>query len=240
MKKRIAPLCVAAGFLLAAAFFRFALIGYSTLALLCAGVAVCILLFTFLTKALRIALTILLALGVLLFSAGEAPVIMAAGGTPDYDADYLIVLGAGVNGTAPSLTMLDRLKASRAYLLAHPDCTAILSGGQGDDEAISEASAMLQWLTANGIPKSRLLLEAESRRTEENLVNSLALIPDAHSARIAVCSSEYHLYRAQFLARRLGYEVGAIPARTSLPVLCFNYFLREGLGSVYYHLVDRA
>ena len=240
MKKKTVPVCVAVFFLLAAAVFRFALIGYGTTALLCAGIAVCILLYTFFSKALRIALTVLLILGVLLFAAGEVPVLKAAGGTPEFDADYLIVLGAGVNGADPSLSMLDRLKAAREYLLSHPDCTAILSGGQGDDEALSEAEAMFRWLTANDIPETRLILETDSRRTEENLVNSLSIIPNAESARIAVCSSEYHLYRAQYLARRLGMEVGAIPARTSLPVLRLNYFLREGLGSVYYHLVDRA
>ena len=123
MKKTI-PICVSLFFFAAAAFFRFALIGYGTVALACAGIGLCILLYVFLNKALRTVLTVVLLLGLLLFSAGEIPVLMAAGGTPDYDADWLIVLGAGVNGTVPSLSMLDRLNAARTYLLAHPDCTA--------------------------------------------------------------------------------------------------------------------
>ena len=90
-----AALCFAA-----AAFFRFALIGYGYMALLCAGVGVCVLLYAFLPKRFRIMLTILLALGLVLFIVGEVPLALAAGGTPEYDAEYLIVLGAGVNGTA--------------------------------------------------------------------------------------------------------------------------------------------
>ena len=239
MKKKLPFLLVAAFFFVAAAFFRFALIGYGYIALLCAGIGVCVLLYAYLPKKFKIMLTILLALGLLLFIVGEVPVIQAARGTPDYDADWLIVLGAGVNGTAPSLSMLNRLTAAKAYLDAHPDCAAVLSGGKGDGEAISEAEAMRRWLTAQGIDEARLVLEPRSTNTLENLENSLALIPDARSVDIAVCSSEYHLYRALFLSKALGFSLGAIPGRTSYPILRANYFIREALGAVYYHTVHR-
>lgn len=235
--KRNALFLSAAGLCFAAAaFFRFALIGYGYMALLCAGLGVCVLLYAFLPKNFKIMLTILLALGLLLFAVGVTPVARAAKGTPEYDAAYLIVLGAGVNGTVPSLSMLNRLTAAKAYLDAHPACTAVVSGGQGPGEEISEAEAMRRWLTANGVDAGRILTEDRSTSTLENLRNSVALIPGAETARIAVCSSEYHLYRAQYLARQLGFECGAIPARTSYPVLRLNYFIREGLGNVYYHV----
>ena len=238
---RKAPFFIAAGIFFALAlFFRFALIGYGIMALVCAGIGVCILLYVWLPRKLRMMLTILLVLGLLLFTVGEVPVIRAAGGTPEFDAQYLIVLGAGVNGTVPSLSMLNRLTAAKAYLDAHPDCVAIVSGGQGDGEQITEAEAMRRWLTDNGIDAQRVIPETRATSTLENLEFSLALIPDAQNARIAVCSSEYHLYRAQFLGRRLGYALGAVPGRTSYPVLRANYFIREGLGALYYHIIDRA
>ena len=241
MKKARLPLLIAAGIcLVLAAFFRFALIGYGTLALAFAALAVCLVLYALLPKAFRIMLTILICLGVLLLAVGEVPVIRAARGTPGSDADWLIILGAGVNGTAPSLSMLNRLTAAKAYLDAHPGCTAIVSGGQGDGEDITEAEAMRRWLTAQGVSGARILMEDRSTNTAENLANSLALIPDAASARIAVCSSDYHLYRAQLLARRLGVEVETVPAKTTLPVLRINYFIRESLGSLYYHIVEPA
>ena len=204
--KKVPALIAAALCFAAAVFFRFALIGYTYMALVCAGIGICILLYTFLPKWFRIMLTVLLALGLLLFAAGEVPVVRAAGGTSDFDADWLIVLGAGV------------------------------SGGQGAGEEISEAEAMSRWLTAHGVDPERIVPEPRSVNTLENLSNSFALIPDPHGAQVAVCSSEYHLYRAQYLARQLGYEIGAIPARTSYPVLRLNYFIREGLGNVYYHI----
>ena len=184
-------------------------------------------------------LTVLLAVGLVVFTLGVVPVVRAAGGTPGFDADYLIVLGAGVNGTAPSLSMLNRLSAAKANLDAHPACTAIVSGGQGDGESITEAEAMRRWLTSQGVSPERILEEPRSTNTAENLQYSAALIPDARSARIAVCSSEYHLYRAGYLGRQLGLELGAVPARTSLPVLRLNYFIREGLGVILYRLTGR-
>lgn len=241
MKKARLPLLIAAGVSLAlAVFFRFALIGYGTLALCFAALAVCLVLYAVLPKAFRIMLTVLICLGVLLLVMGEAPVIRAARGTPDSDADWLIILGAGVNGTSPSLSMLNRLTAAKAYLDAHPGCSAIVSGGQGDGEEITEAEAMLRWLTAQGISENRIVCEDRSTSTKENLANSLALIPGAAGARIAVCSSDYHLYRAQLLARRLGVEVETVPAKTTLPFLRVNYFIREGLGTLYYHIIDRT
>ncbi len=241
MKKARLPLCIAAGVsLVLAAFFRFALIGYGTLALCFAALAVCLVLYALLPKAFRIMLTVLICLGVLLLIVGEVPVIRAASGTPCSDADWLIILGAGVNGTSPSLSMLNRLTAAKTYLDAHPGCTAIVSGGQGDGEDITEAEAMRRWLTAQGFPEGRIVAEERSTSTAENLANSLALIPDALNARIAVCSSDYHLYRAQLLARRLGVEVETVPAKTTLPFLRLNYFIRESLGVLYYHIVEPA
>ena len=240
MKKRLPVLLAAALCFAAAGFFRFALIGYGYIALTCAGIGVCVLLYAFLPKKFRVMLTVLLALGLLLFSVGEVPVILAARGTPDFDADWLIVLGAGVNGTVPSLSMLNRLTAAKAYLDAHPGCTAIVSGGKGDGENISEAEAMYRWLTAHGVDSARIVQETRSTNTLENLENSMALIPDAQNAKVAVCSSEYHLYRAQYLARLMGYTLGALPARTSYPVLRANYFIREALGAVYYHIFGHA
>ena len=231
---------IAAGLCFALALvFRFALIGYGVLALCFAGLGVCVLLYAFLPKKFRIMLTILLVLGVLVFSFGEIPVLLAAGGTPDFDADWLIVLGAGVNGDTPSLSMLNRLSAAKAYLDAHPDCRVVVSGGQGDGENITEAEAMRRWLTAQGLDPARIVCETRSESTEENIAFSLALIPDLERARVAVCSSEYHLYRAQLLGRRMGCELGAIPAKTTLPVLRVNYFIREGLGALYYYIFAR-
>ena len=235
MKKKLALIAAGLCFLLALGF-KFALIGYGVTALVLAGVGVCILLYLFLPRKLKIMLTVLLCVGAVIFTAAEIPVIKASKGTPDADADYLIVLGAGVNGSAPSLSLVNRLTAARDYLDEHPNCIAVVTGGQGRGENLTEAQAMADWLTARGIATERIIREERATSTEENLEFSFALIPDAAHAKIAVCSSEYHLYRAEYMARQMGYELSGVPGRTTYPVLRLNYFIREGLGVIYLHI----
>ena len=235
MKKKLALIAAGLCFLLALGF-KFALIGYGVTALVLAGVGVCILLYLFLPRKLKIMLTVLLCIGAIIFTTAEIPVIKASKGTPDADADYLIVLGAGVNGSAPSLSLVNRLTAARDYLDEHPNCIAVVTGGQGRGENLTEAQAMADWLTARGIATERIIREERATSTEENLEFSFALIPDAAHAKIAVCSSEYHLYRAEYMARQMGYELSGVPGRTTYPVLRLNYFIREGLGVIYLHI----
>lgn len=243
MKRRAAraPLLIAAAVCFsAAAALRFALIGYETLALLLACLGAALALGALLPRRGRIVLLVVCCLGAGTLFAATIPVLRAAGGGPETDAAYLIVLGAGVNGAAPSRSLADRLTAALDYLTAHPACRAIVSGGMGPGEQATEAQVMFDWLTARGISPERILREERAASTLENLRFSFALIPEEARASVAVVSSEYHLYRAKLLARELGYDVAALPARTSLPVLRLNYFLREGLGLIYYAIFGIA
>ena len=82
--------------------------------------------------------------------------------SPEPEADYLLVLGAQVVGTQPSGVLSDRLEAALTYLQTYPQATAIVTGGQGPDEGISEARCMYNWLTERGIDPQRIWLEAVS------------------------------------------------------------------------------
>ena len=73
-------------------------------------------------------------------------------------ADAVVILGAGVNGTTPSVALQTRIDAAERYLKAHPGIPAGLSGGQGPGEDISEARAMYNALTDRGIDPERLIL----------------------------------------------------------------------------------
>jgi len=230
---------IAAGIILViAAFLRFALVGYSFLAycLICAAAVV--LIYGFLLrrrkKVLLIILSALIFLGFCLFAYMEIPVIIDSRGDKDVDADYIIVLGAGVNGSKPSLSMVNRMTPTIEYMASHPDCIAILTGGQGDGENLSEAQAMFDYLTAHGVDADRLILEDKATSTEENLKFSFEIIGDKlEESTVAVISSEYHLHRAKTMANMLGKEVYGIPGRTSYPVLKLNYFIREAFGMVH-------
>lgn len=59
--------------------------------------------------------------------------------------DYVVVLGAGVNGTQPSPSLTERLEAALAYLQTYPQAQCVVSGGQGGGETITEAQCMETW-----------------------------------------------------------------------------------------------
>lgn len=164
---------------------------------------------------------------------------ICAGGADDPKADFVIVLGAGVNGDVPSKSLSERLGAAKTYLETYPEAVAILSGGQGSGEKISEALCMYRWLTARGIAPERLRMEDKAANTEENLRFSLALIEEEFGAKpetAAVVSSSYHLARASLLSEDEGLHMLGVPASTDNPIYFFQMFLREIVG-VWYTVV---
>ncbi len=234
-------------FLFLGFFFYAAVHGHSFLGLVCIGISGVILCYYLLGilarrrfmpgKVLRTVFTSLLLLGICAFGVTEAIILAASTGAEDQRCDYVIVLGAKVNGTAPSLSLSDRIQAAEDYLKAHPDTIAILSGGQGPDEGISEAECMLRELTARGIAPERLWLEGRATSTWENLNFSLDIIEEktgTRPERVGLLSSEYHLYRAGLFAKECGVEAITIPAATSWLTIRLNYFMREVAGVWHY------
>lgn len=176
------------------------------------------------------AMTALVCLGLIAMVVTGCFIGSAAHGDTETEADYVIVLGAGVNGTVPSQSLQERLLAVEDYLAQHPQTIAILSGGKGDREHITEAECMYRWLTERGVDPARLWKEESSTSTEENLRFSLALIEEKTGSRpnrAAVVSSEYHLYRAGVLAGRQGLEILGVPAETVVKPYFCNMFVRE-------------
>lgn len=224
--------------LLASAFFAFALIGYWTTALVLFGVAAIIALFRLFSthfdektqKILKTVLTVCVCLGVAVLIAVEIPIVSSARTDSEPEAPYLIVLGAGVNGEVPSLSLQNRLDAALDYLNEYPASKAVLSGAQGAGEHISEAECMRRFLTANGISENRLIMEEKASSTYENITFSLEKISEDGGdpkGFVAIVSSEYHLYRAKYIAQKIGAKPLGVAGHTSYPVLMLNYFLRE-------------
>ena len=181
----------------------------------------------------RRVLLILLAAGLLVFAAVEG--LLLAKGHQENDAlpaDAVLVLGAGVNGTTPSMALQTRIDAAARYLQANPDIPAVLSGGQGPGEDISEARAMYDALTDRGIDPERLILEEQSANTRQNLQNSLALLPDDYHKTVAIVTNDFHMGRVRLLLNAAGPgRVVQVPAK--LPWwLSVNYYLRESFAVV--------
>jgi uncharacterized SAM-binding protein YcdF (DUF218 family) len=220
-------------------FFEFALVGYDFIGYTLFFAAAVTAAYRFFGRVLRKILTVLLAVGVIYFIIVEIPIVASARTDPDPEAQYVIVLGAGVNGKDPSLSLLNRLEAALAYLNKYPESKAIVSGGQGEGESITEAECMYQWLTKNGVAPDRVIKEDRAESTEENYKYSFEIIRsrgDDPADGVAVISSEYHLYRAKLLAARQGVDVKLVAAKTSYPILMTNYFIREAFAVTYLHV----
>lgn len=159
-------------------------------------------------------------------------VIFAGGQIPaEPNLDYVIVLGAKVNGREPSGALNYRCASAAEYLKANPDTRAVLSGGQGADEEISEAQCMLEQLTGRGIEADRLILEDKSTDTSENLRYSFEKIGD-ESATVGVVTNDFHMFRARAIAKKLGRPVYGVSVPTtwiSFP----HYMVREFVGVLY-------
>ena len=127
--------------------------------------------------------------------------------------DYIIVLGAHVDGTKPTLALLERIRRALEYLEENPRTRAVLSGGRGDGEQISEAQAMYNYLTEHGIDGERLLLEERSVNTKENLVFSLELLGDV-TCSVGVVTNNFHVFRGVAIGRKCGCrDICGIPSR---------------------------
>lgn len=143
------------------------------------------------------------------------------------------VLGCRVKGTVPTRALMSRCKAAYDYLIKNKNSVAVLSGGKGADEDISEAECMYRILTEKGIDKTRLYIEDASTTTEENLKFSSVVIDKNNlSKEIIICTSEYHIYRALMIAKKAGINTTGLPAH-SMRILRIPAFTREVFGVWY-------
>lgn len=149
------------------------------------------------------------------------------------DLDFVLILGAGLRGEEPSKTLQGRLDAGLEFLLENRDIPVIVSGGQGQGEAISEAEAMGAFLIENGVEKKRIYLESLSTDTYENIKFSNEIMEQfgLKNPTVLIITSDYHLLRAKLLAEERGLTSYGIGGDSPFFVKV-NYYIREYFGMV--------
>ena len=153
----------------------------------------------------------------------------------DYDA--LIVLGAAVHGDRVTWVLSNRLDTAYDYAVEHPKTVLVVSGGQGDGESVTEASAMAGYLTRRGLDPSRILLEDRAESTAENFAFSKAIIDETlgPDASIGFVTTRFHVFRAGAVARKGGIAARGLGA-PDVWYIALNNFLRECVGICWYTL----
>ncbi|PHD45503.1 cytoplasmic protein [Bacillus toyonensis] len=153
------------------------------------------------------------------------------------DADYIIVLGSKVNETKPSYSLQYRIDKAAEYLKSHEKTIAIVSGGQGKGEDISEALAMKQGLMKQNIAEDRIIMEDKSTSTDENITFSKPLIP-ANMKKGMIVTNDFHMFRAKKIAAKQGLQLEGLPAKTPKPIIIPSN-VREYLAITQYWFMNR-
>ena len=128
----------------------------------------------------------------------------------------VVVLGCIVNGTKPGPFLRSRINKAYDYLTENQDAIAVLSGGQGAGESISEAQCIYENLVEKGIDKNRLIIEDKSTSTLENFQNTAKLLEEKgiDDKEITIITNEFHEYRATQFAKRCGFTPYQCPSKT--------------------------
>lgn len=181
-------------------------------------------------------LIICIAIGIIGFVAIEGCILSSFGAEGEKDLDYIIVLGAQMRESGPSLVLRYRLDKAIMYMEENTDTVCIVSGGQGRNEHISEAEGMAEYLVKNGIPEDRILLEKESMNTVQNIQNSMEYL-DEETDTVGIITNNFHLFRSVRIAKKQGIEHVTGIAADSTAFYLPNNMLREFLGLVKDYIV---
>ncbi len=125
--------------------------------------------------------------------------------------DCILVLGAGVwEGGRPSHMLEDRLEQGIELYDAGVSDRLLMSGDHGREE-YDEVNVMKQFAIDAGIPSMNIFMDHAGFSTYESLYRARDIFG---ADKILIVTQEYHLYRALYIADKLGleaYGVGSDP-----------------------------
>lgn len=152
----------------------------------------------------------------------------------------IVVLGCKVRGEKPTRMLRRRLDTAYEALEKYPNTLCIVSGGQGDNEVVSEAYAMKKYLVEKGIDEDRIIMEDKSTSTYENLKFTYDILEKMGSSKnVTIVTDGFHQYRASLIAKSLDYsDITAFSAHTEARYLP-TYWVREWLGLSHYFILNR-
>ena len=125
--------------------------------------------------------------------------------------DCILVLGAGLRSDgSPSDMLADRLDvAIRLYKSGVSD--VILLSGDCTDDTYDEVSSMERYCLAFGIPEEAIVKDGKGYSTYESMLNTKS---SGKYKDIVIVTQKYHLYRAIYIAEKMGMSADGADAAT--------------------------
>ena len=114
--------------------------------------------------------------------------------------DCILVLGAGIWGDKPSPMLQDRLDTAIKLYKDGVSNKIIMSGDHGTKE-YDEVNIMKQYAIDAGIPSSDIFMDHAGFSTYESIYRARDIF---QVKNMVIVTQEYHLYRALFIANKLG------------------------------------
>ena len=158
-------------------------------------------------------------------------------------ADAIVVLGAAQWNGRPSPVLQARLNRAIALYREGVAPLLVLTGGSQPDDPYSEASVGREYALAQGVPAAVILTEENSRTTVENLRGAWQVLAPRTAHAILLVSDPFHMGRARWIARDVGFSAHPAPTHTSpiagQPLDEAWYVLREALALIVYWVAGK-
>ena len=145
-----------------------------------------------------------------------------------YDIDCIIVLGAGIWGDKPSPMLEDRLLEG-INLYENEVSNKILMSGDHSRKEYDEVNIMKNYAIEKGIPSENIFMDHAGFSTYESIYRAKEIFK---AKKVVIVTQKYHLYRALYIANKLGLEAYGVNSDPRQYVGATYRELREILARV--------
>lgn len=148
---------------------------------------------------------------------------------PNLDGvDCVLILGAGVWGDSPTHMLADRLVYGITLYNTGASNRLLMSGDHGRKD-YDEVNVMKNYAINEGVPSSDIFMDHAGFSTYESLYRARDIF---QAEKILIVTQEYHLYRALYVADKLGLEAYGVASDPRQYVGQRSRDLREVLARV--------
>lgn len=124
------------------------------------------------------------------------------------NTDCVLILGAGVRNGSPTPMLRDRLITGISLYKSGAAPKIIMSGDHGRED-YDEVNVMKSYAVENGVPDGDVFMDHAGFSTYDSVYRAKAVF-EADS--IIIVTQKYHLYRALYIAERLGVNAVGVSA----------------------------